>query len=73
MQTVYEMKDDVWGYLLVKLVFEIDFEKIEKYDVEKPWPWDKHYTVEKNLGDSEWNGANIRYFDPNPKLSPKTW
>ena len=28
MQTVYEMKDDVWGYLLVKLVFEIDFEKL---------------------------------------------
>ena len=24
MQTVYEMKDDVWGYLLVKLVFEIE-------------------------------------------------
>ena len=36
MQTVYEMKDDVWGYLVVKLVFEIDFEKIEICDVEKP-------------------------------------
>ena len=36
MQTVYEMKDDVWGYLLVKLVFEIDFEKIEICDDEKP-------------------------------------
>ena len=27
MQTVYEMKDDVWGYLLVKLVLEMYFEK----------------------------------------------
>ena len=30
------MKDDFEGYLQVKLVFEIDFEKIEIYDVEKP-------------------------------------
>ena len=30
------MNNDVKGYLQVKLVFEIDFEKIEKYDVEKP-------------------------------------
>ena len=35
MQTVYEMINDVQGYLQVKLVFEIDFEKIEKYGVKK--------------------------------------
>ena len=30
------MNNDVYGYLQVKLVFEIGFEKIEKHDVEKP-------------------------------------
>ena len=36
MQTVHKMKDNVEAYLLVKLVFEFDFERVEKSNVEKP-------------------------------------
>lgn len=36
MQNVYEMKANVKDhYFMVKLVFEIDFEKIENLDIEK--------------------------------------
>ena len=35
MQTVHKMKDNVDAYLLVKLVFEFDFERVEKSYVAK--------------------------------------
>ena len=34
MQTVHQIKENVQGYLLIKSVFEFDFEKVEKSDVE---------------------------------------
>ena len=36
MQTAYQMNDIDHVDILIKLVFEISFEKVEKSDIEKP-------------------------------------
>ena len=46
----------------------LNFHILEVLDVEF-----LYYTVGKISRIWELRGANIRYLDPNPKLSPKTW
>ena len=36
MQKAYQMNDIDYVDILIKLVFEIAFEKVEKFDIEKP-------------------------------------